>query len=185
VAAEGGVIDRTIGATRYIALLAVVGSFVASVVVQVYGVIRVVVNAYDAFIGRDFSDQAAKAVLVDAVSTIDLFLLGTILFVFALGFYQLFISDIPNLPPAMQVHSFGDLKGRLAGVVIVALIVAFLGQVVESGPSGSDILQYGLAIAAVIVSLGFVTRYLEVGPSIIERASGHPGGSPGEGPGDR
>jgi uncharacterized membrane protein YqhA len=179
------VIDKGIGATRYIALLAVVGSFAASVVVQVYGVIRVVVNAYDAYIGRDFSDQAAKAVLVDAVSTIDLFLLGTILFVFAAGFYQLFIAEIPGLPPAMQVHSFGDLKGRLAGVVIVALLVAFLGQVVEWGPSGSDILQYGLAIAAVIVSLGFVTRYLEVGPSIIERASDRSASDEGGGPQER
>ena len=91
------------GGSRYLALLAVVGSFVASATVQVYGLIRVVVNAYDTYIGRDYTDQAAKEVLVDAVSTIDLFLVGTILFVFAIGFYQLFIDEVPGLPPAMRV----------------------------------------------------------------------------------
>ena len=74
-------IDRVVGGSRYLALLAVIGSFLASATVQVYGLVRVVVNAYNAYIGRDYSDQAAKEVLVDAVSTIDLFLVGTILFV--------------------------------------------------------------------------------------------------------
>ena len=162
-------IDRVVGGSRYLALIAVVGSFVASAIVQFYGLIRVVVNAYDAYIGRDFSDQAAKEVLVDAVSTIDLFLVGTILFVFASGFYQLFISDVPGLPRAMRVATFGELKARLVSVVIVALIVSFLLEVVEWDGTSTTILGYGLAIGAVILSLGFVTRYLEVGPAIGER----------------
>lgn len=162
-------IDRVVGGSRYLALLAVIGSFIASAIVQVYGLIRVVTNAYDAYIGRDYSDQAAKAVLVDAVSTIDLFLVGTILFVFAIGFYQLFIDDVPGLPRAMQVETFGELKARLVSVVIVALIVSFLGESVEWSGMSTAILAYGLAIGAVILSLGFVTRYLEVGPAVGER----------------
>ena len=162
-------IDRVVGGSRYLALLAVVGSFVAAAIVQVYGLVRVVVNAYDAFVGRDYSDKAAKEVLVDAVSTIDLFLVGTILFVFAIGFYQLFIADVPGLPRAMRVSTFGELKARLVSVVIVALLVGFLGEVVEWNGTSTDILGYGLAIGAVILSLGFVTRYLEVGPAIGER----------------
>jgi uncharacterized membrane protein YqhA len=168
------VIDRVVGGSRYLALLAVIGSFFASATVQVYGLVRVVVNAYDAFIGRDYADQAAKEVLVDSVSTIDLFLVGTILFVFSIGFYQLFIDEVPHLPRAMQVTTFGELKARLVSVVIVALLVAFLGEVVEwSGDSGA-ILGYGLAIGAVILSMGFVTRYLEVGPAVGERAPDPP-----------
>jgi uncharacterized membrane protein YqhA len=162
------VIDRVVGGSRYLAVLAVIGSFVASATIQVYGLVRVVVNAYDAFIGRDYSDQAAKEVLVDAVSTIDLFLVGTILFVFSIGFYQLFIDDVPHLPRAMQVATFGELKSRLVSVVIVALLVAFLGEVVEWDGSNTAILAYGLAIGAVILSMGFVTRYLEVGPPVWE-----------------
>jgi len=45
---------------------------VASATVQVHGLVGVVVNAYDAFVGRDHTDRAAREVLVDAVSTIDL-----------------------------------------------------------------------------------------------------------------
>ena len=161
-------IDRVVGGSRYLALLAVIGSFVASATVQVYGLVRVVVNAYDAFIGRDYGDQAAKEVLVDAVSTIDLFLVGTILFVFSIGFYQLFIDDVPHLPLAMRVSTFGDLKARLASVVIVALLVAFLGEVVEWDGGNTAILAYGVAIGAVILSMGFVTRYLEVGRAVGE-----------------
>jgi uncharacterized membrane protein YqhA len=155
-------------------VLAVIGAFVASATVQVYGLVRVVVNAYDAFIGRDYGDQASKEVLVDAVSTIDLFLVGTILFVFSIGFYQLFIDDVPNLPNAMRVRTFGDLKARLVSVVIVALLVAFLGEVVEWDGSNTAILAYGAAIGAVILSMGFVTRYLEVGPAVGEPAPDPP-----------
>jgi uncharacterized membrane protein YqhA len=110
-------------------------------------------------------------VLVDAVSTIDLFLVGTILFVFAIGFYQLFIADVPGLPRAMRVATFGELKARLVSVVIVALLVSFLGEVVEWNGTSTEILAYGVAIGVVILSLGFVTRYLEVGPSVTERSS--------------
>ena len=161
-------IDRVVGGSRYLAVLAVIGSFVASATVQVYGLVRVIVNAYDAFVGRDYTDQAAKEVLVDAVSTIDLFLVGTILFVFSIGFYQLFIDDVPHLPNAMQVRTFGELKARLVSVVIVALLVAFLGEVVEWDGSNTAILAYGIAIGAVILSMGFVTRYLGVGPGAAE-----------------
>jgi uncharacterized membrane protein YqhA len=161
--------DRVVVGSRYLTVLAVVGSFLASITVQVYGLIRAVVNTWDAFITRDFSDAAAKAVLVDAVSTIDLFLLGTILFVFSIGFYQLFIEEVPQVPRALKVASLGDLKAKLTGVVIVALVVAFLGQAVEWDGQSTAILALGLGIAAVILSLGFVTRYLEVGPSVLER----------------
>ena len=70
---------------------------------------------------------------------------------------------------ALKVESLGDLKAKLTGVVIVALVVAFLGQAVEWDGQSTAILALGLGIAAVILSLGFVTRYLEVGPSVLER----------------
>ena len=161
--------DRVVVGSRYLTIIAVIGSFLASATVQVYGLIRAIVNAYDAFVGRDYSDEAAKALLVDAVSTIDLFLLGTILFVFALGFYQLFIEEVPAIPHALYVRSLGDLKAKLTGVVIVALVVAFLGQAVEWDGHSTSIAALGLGIGLVIFSLGFVTRYLEVGPSVVER----------------
>ena len=163
--------DRVVVGSRYLTIIAVIGSFLASITVQIYGLIRAVVNAYDAFVGRDYSDEAAKALLVDAVSTIDLFLLGTILFVFALGFYQLFIEEVPNIPKALYVESLGDLKAKLTGVVIVALVVAFLGQAVEWDGQTTTIAALGIGIGIVIFSLGFVTRYLEVGPSVMERGT--------------
>jgi uncharacterized membrane protein YqhA len=172
--------DRVVVGSRYLTVLAVVGSFLASITVQVFGLVRAVVNTWDAFITRDFSDAAAKAVLVDAVSTIDLFLLGTILFVFSIGFYQLFIEEVPNIPRALRVESLGDLKAKLTGVVIVALVVAFLGQAVEWDGASTAIAALGIGIAAVIFSLGFVTRYLEVGPSVLESPRPSRPAAPGE-----
>jgi len=56
-----------------------------------------------------------------------------------------------------------------------ALIVSFLGEVVEWNGTSTEILAYGVAIGVVILSLGFVTRYLEVGPAVTERSSGPAG----------
>jgi len=117
-----------VGGSRYLALLAVIGSFFASVIVQVYGLIRVVGNACDAYIGRDFSDHAARELPVDAASVIDLFRVGMISYVLSLGFVTRHLEVVPSVaerspaaprhpdaPPestARTVYSEPDSRGR-------------------------------------------------------------------------
>ena len=93
---------------------------------------------------------------------IDLFLLGTILFITAVGLQELFVD--PGLkdviPEWMSVSSLDQLKFNLLAVIVVMLAVLFLG--VAAGfelNEGVSILDYGMGIAAVILAAG-VTVYL-------------------------
>ena len=104
----------------------------------------------------EVSSAASKSLIADTVSIIDIFLIGTVLFVISAGLYQLFVHrDVP-LPGWLKIESLDDLKNNLTEVIIVALLVAFLGQAVE-WTGDVAILGLGLAIAAVVVAVAVLT----------------------------
>lgn len=92
--------------------------------------------------------------LVRSIELADLFLLGTALFVIAIGLYELFIDDTIPLPGWLVVHNLDDLKENLIGVVIVVLGVVFLGQVI-TWDGTRDLLGFGVAVALVIGALAY------------------------------
>jgi len=88
---------------------------------------------------------------------VDIFLLGTVLFIIAAGLYQLFVdADLP-LPHWLVITTIEDLKARLAGVIVVGMIVAFLGYVVD-WDGGTDIVAPGIAISAVVIAIAVYFR---------------------------
>ena len=82
----------------------------------------------------------------------DYALLATVLYVLALGLYSLFVDDRVPMPSWLRIHDLGHLKELLAGVVVVAIAVIFLGQAL-TWDGTSDLLAPGLASAAVIAAL--------------------------------
>ena len=80
---------------------------------------------------------------------IDLFLLGTVLYIFSVGLYELFIDQGLPMPGWLRITTLDDLKERLLGVVAVLLAVTFLGSAV-TWKGGTDILALGLAIGVVL-----------------------------------
>jgi uncharacterized membrane protein YqhA len=81
------------------------------------------------------------------VTMIDLFLLGTVLYIVAIGLYELFVDPGLPMPGWLRITTLDDLKERLLGVVGVLLAVTFLGSAVTWDGS-ADIL--GLAVGAVL-----------------------------------
>jgi uncharacterized membrane protein YqhA len=88
------------------------------------------------------------------IEVVDVFLLGTIFYIVALGLYELFIEEGVGLPPWLVIRDLDDLKSKLIGVVIVVLGVLFLGQVV-TWDGQRDLLRFGVAIAIVIIALTY------------------------------
>jgi uncharacterized membrane protein YqhA len=82
----------------------------------------------------------------------DYALLATVLYVLALGLYSLFVDDRVPMPKWLSIHDLGQLKELLAGVVVVAIAVIFLGQAL-TWDGTTDLLAPGLASAAVIAAL--------------------------------
>ena len=145
-----------LGTSRFLIILAVLGTFLASATMQVFGLIRVFAVIADLIRVGEVSSAASKSLIADTVSIIDIFLIGTVLFVISAGLYQLFVHrDVP-LPGWLKIESLDDLKNNLTEVIIVALLVAFLGQAVE-WTGDIAILGLGLAIAAVVLAVAVLT----------------------------
>ena len=146
--------QRILPASRYLILIAILGSFVAATVLILFGgynTIRLVIEAFS-FLGGD--PDAIKNVAVNFIGIVDVFLLGTIFYIIALGLYELFIDDQVKVPSWLEIHSLDDLKEKLIGVVIIVLGVFFLEKVV-TWKDELDLLPLGASIALVIAALSY------------------------------
>ena len=144
---------RILSSSRYLIIFAVLGAFIASVLLLVIGVlyeIRVISTAPL----TDLTGKGAKLMVISLIEIIDLFLLGTGFYLIAVGLYELFIDDQLPLPAWLAIHNFDDLKGKLVSIVIVVLGVTFLSQAVRWDGS-QELLGYGIAVGLVIAALTF------------------------------
>ena len=135
-------------------ILAVFGSFVASLALLVYGGAETVRLVLDAITHPDLSQKGAKELTLAAIQVVDLFLLGTVLYLIALGLYELFIDDTIPLPEWLAIHNLDDLKEKLIGVIVVVMGVLFLGKLV-SWDGKSDLLNPGVGIGVMIAALTY------------------------------
>lgn len=145
-------IESPIGASRLMILLAIAGTSLSALSMMVYGLIAVCKIVWHTFLHTDFDLDGAKHLAVELIEMTDLFLLGMVLYVVAIGMYQLFINPEINIPSWMRVDSLDDLKTQLINVIAVLLAVSFLAVAV-SWTSDRSILYFGVAIAVVILAL--------------------------------
>ncbi len=145
--------QRLISASRFLIVVPALGSFIAATAVMLYGAVEIVLLIGEN-VSHGVSSKGAKTLALGFIEVVDLFLLGTVLYIIALGLYELFVDDKLPLPGWLSIHNLDDLKNKLTGVVILVMGVLFLGQVV-SWDGERDLLPYGAAIALVIAALTY------------------------------
>jgi uncharacterized membrane protein YqhA len=144
--------------SRYVVLLGIAGTFLASVALFLFGLAGVVASIIDGITATDpFNYDHLKDLGIVLIQAIDAFLLATVLYIIALGLYELFIDESLDLPQWLEVQTLDDLKARLLGVVVVILPVTFLGKLVE-WKQGQDILWLGLAVGVVLIAIAAVQQ---------------------------
>ena len=99
------------------------------------------------------------------VGAIDGFLLATILMIFSLGLYELFISDIDEAKKSGQsskvlvINSLDDLKSKLAKVILMILVVTFFEVSLSmSFTDALDLVYFSLGILMVSLALYFGSK---------------------------
>lgn len=146
-------LSRLLSATRYIVIVPVLCIFIAAVVLIVYGTVATFVEV-GAAVAQGVTLKGAKTLLLRFIELVDIFLLSTVLYVIAIGLYELFIGPVADLPTWLVIKDLDQLKQKLIGVVVVVLGVLFLGQAI-SYDGQSNLLIPGAAIALVIASLSY------------------------------
>ena len=148
-----------VSATRYFVVIPVAGSILAAIVLTVFGTVAVVNMSVDTVekmlpVGEITAHDVEHTAL-DFIKLIDIYLLGTVLYIIGIGLYQLFLASDLELPDWLRTDDLDELKGKLIGVVVVLIGVTFLGEAM-SWDGSSSILALGVGSAAVIAALAVV-----------------------------
>ncbi|MEM8592989.1 MAG: YqhA family protein [Pseudomonadota bacterium] len=153
-------LGQILGASRYMILIAVLGSMAASFTLLIYGFLEALQLIANTIQSGEVTRKAAKAMAIEFIEIIDLFLMATVFLIIAVGLYRLFISPNIQLPEWLKIDTLDDLKTKLIAVVIVVMGVIFLGHLV-AWDGAQDLMGLGIGTAAVI---GTLTYFLGAKP---------------------
>ncbi len=149
---------------RFFVLLAVLGSMIAAITMFLKGCTELI-QAVNAFFPQLLQFQQTttddKAVIVSIIPAIDYYLFATVLLMFSMGIYELFISDLDpairgkkTKPNWLNFENLEDMKSHIGKVVMMILIVNFFQQAFNiTYTVPSDLLYLGGAIFLVALSL--------------------------------
>ncbi len=152
--------------SRFVILFAVIGSLLAGFTIFYMATVDVVYLIGHALHYADLSmAEDARKVLHDStvshiVEVVDGYLLATVMLIFSLGLYELFISDIDQAHGSkasskiLVINNLDDLKSRLAKVILMILIVTLFEEALNMKlTTPLDLVYLGASIALVALAL--------------------------------
>jgi len=146
--------SRFLSGTRLLVIVPVIGLALASAIFFVlggFGLIRLLVElVLEMFTSYHRDSHGNVPAAVEIVEYVHQFLIGTVLYITAIGLYQLFIQEI-KMPGWLKVDSTEQLEMNLIGVSVVVLAVHFLSIVFTDDPD--KLLKFGAGIALPIAPL--------------------------------
>ena len=149
--------SRILSGTRYLVVIPVIGLAIAAAVFFVFGgigLIKLLIEIVIALLSKAEQvavDNEQSQVIFEVVEYVHLFLIGTVLYITAIGLYQLFVNEI-KFPNWLKIDSTEELETNLIGVTVVVLAVNFMGAVFLGGRE--NLLEFGVGIALPIAALG-------------------------------
>jgi uncharacterized membrane protein YqhA len=108
-------VTRLIGLIRYIIIVAVLATLIAATALILFGTVETYVVIRDVFSKGEFTSKVAKALLLSFIEITDIFLLATVLYIVALGLYELFIDHQVGYRSAQLLSRSEKQKGQRPG----------------------------------------------------------------------
>jgi uncharacterized membrane protein YqhA len=153
---------------RFVVVVAVVASMAAATAIFYMATVDVIylvghmLNYADPSLAMDVRKAIHDETITHVVEVVDGYLLATFMLIFALGMYELFVSDIDEAHGSktsskiLVIESLDDLKSRLAKVILMILIVTLFEEALKMNlTTPLDLLYLGGAIALIGVALYF------------------------------
>ncbi|KAL3537496.1 hypothetical protein ACH5RR_000862 [Cinchona calisaya] len=162
-------IERVIFDFRFLALLAVGGSLAGSILCFLNGCVYIF-EAYKVYWTSCVKGIHTGNMVLRLVEAIDVYLAGTVMLIFGMGLYGLFISNVdPNVSPSfdraikgsslfgmfalkerpkwMKISSLDELKTKVGHVIVMILLVKmFERSKMVTIATGLDLLCYSISI---------------------------------------
>ena len=135
--------------TRYLILVPILGLAIFGGIGLVRLLYELVLNGFG--LTPEPPETEPGMIIFEVVEYVHTFLVGTVLYITAMGLFQLFIKELA-LPGWLKIDSTDELETNLIGVTVVVLAVNFMGAIFAG--STDNVLQYGAGIALPIAALG-------------------------------
>lgn len=128
------IFEKILWQSRLIIVMAVIASVLSALLLVAmgsYDIILLFGETVHAFRDADSYVDFHKTALTHIISALDAFLIATVLIIFGIGLYELFISKLDQIEKdtrssrILVIHSLDQLKEKLAKVIIMVLIVTF------------------------------------------------------------
>ncbi|HSD60720.1 MAG TPA: YqhA family protein [Burkholderiales bacterium] len=152
--------------SRYIVLFAVIASMASSFSIfflataDVVYLLQHVSHYLDAGLSQEARSALRNDTVTHIVEVVDGYLLGAVMLIFALGMYELFVSDIDQARNSkaaskiLLIESLDDLKNRLAKVILMILIVKLFEHALRLQiDTALQLLYLGASIALIGLAL--------------------------------
>lgn len=169
--------------SRLMVLFAVLASVFAAFILTIIGtfdILLVFKELFHAFHNLETYENYHKEAVIHIISAIDSYLIATVLLIFGIGIYELFISKIDYAEEdtkssrVLIIHSLDQLKDKLAKVIVMVLIVTFFKYAVSLKYKDVTSLLY-LAGGIILIALAiFLTTKSQGNHQITENSETEP-----------
>ncbi len=161
------IFEGAIWRSRFIVVLAVIFGLLGAIVLFVVASLDiwgVAVYTFNTIITHAHPEHFHEDIVAGIIGAVDLYLIAVVMFIFAFGLYELFISEIDEAmlddsksSKILAIHSLDQLKDKIAKVIVMVLVVNFFQRVLHTEfTTPLEMLYFALSIAALSVGLYFL-----------------------------
>ena len=160
--------EGAIWRSRFIVILAVVFGLIGAIILFIVASIdiwSVAVTTFKVTLHMiPHPEHFHEDIVAGIIGAVDLYLIAVVMFIFAFGIYELFISDIDeasgkNGSQILAIHSLDQLKDKIAKVIVMVLVVNFFQRVLHTDfNTPLEMLYFALSITALAVGLSFLSK---------------------------
>lgn len=164
---SGKFFERFILSSRFSIFFTVIFGVVGAFIMIVLGSLNILVGLWKLFqLFFDYSqlEKFEKIIVANIISAVDEYLIATVLLIFSIGLYELFIGKITedslvrSGAKILVINDLDQLKEKLAKVIIIVLIVTYFKYALELDYTRvADLLYLSGGIFLIALSIHFIS----------------------------
>ncbi|HEO98115.1 MAG: YqhA family protein [Campylobacterales bacterium] len=160
--------EGAIWRSRFIVLLAVVFGLLGAIILFVVASLdiwNVAIMSFQVVTHAiPHPEHFHEDVVAGIIGAVDLYLIAVVMFIFAFGLYELFISHIDeaqgrNGSQLLAISNLDQLKDKIAKVIVMVLVVNFFQRVLHTEfKTPMEMMYFAISITALAVGLYFLGK---------------------------
>jgi uncharacterized membrane protein YqhA len=161
------VFEGSIWRSRFIVILAVVfgliGAF-ALFLVASYDIYEMAIYTTNNIFAHPHPPRFHENIVAKIIGAVDLYLIAVVMFIFAFGIYELFISKIDeanseNAGKILAISNLDQLKDKIAKVIVMVLVVNYFQRVLHTDfQTPLEMLYLSFSIVSLALGLYFLSK---------------------------